>query len=509
MIKIYFTFFIAIITFSYSTAQAPEIEWLKTYGGSNSDTGYSIRTTTDGGYVVTGTTFSDDGDVTVQFGNGDFWVIKLNSIGEIEWEKSIGTIDNDYSFSIEQTSDGGYIIVGLTGDAFGDNTYFFTVKLFSNGDIQWQNTFGGSSIDVATSVKETNDGGFIITGHTQSSDGDVSQNQGSVDIWVIKISSLGQLIWEKSFGGSGFDQSVDIQLTNDGGFIVVGHTTSNDGDVSNNNGFFDFWIFKISNSGLLQWEKSFGGSNEETARSVKQTNDGDYIVVGSTKSDDGDISELKGIEDFWVIKLTENGDLIWEKTYGGTQIDRAWYVQLTSDNNYVVVGETYSDDGDVSINQGLSDVWIIKISENGELLWEKTIGGTAIDEARNIQETNDGGLIISGYTYSNDGDIMINQGENDFLIVKLGPDNLSNSSHINLPTIDIYPNPAQDFLYINVEKYNTNQEIKIVDVLGNTLYSQVLMDSKTKIDMSSFSSGVYLVKFKDKNYTKTIKIIKK
>jgi len=496
------------MTYSFSIAQAPNIEWLKTFGGSSGDLGYSVRVTSDGGYIVSGTTYSNDGDVSQQNGNGDFWIVKLNAIGNIEWERSIGTIDNDYSYGIEQTSDGGYIAVGLTGNALGGNTYFYVVKLFPNGDIQWENTFGGSQMDVATSVKQASDGGYIVTGFSESSDGDISSSNGWLDFWVIKISSTGDLIWEKTFGGTGIDQSTDIQLTSDGGFIVVGTTTSNNGDVSSNNGDYDFWIIKISNIGDLIWEKTYGGTGEDVARSVKQTNDGSFIVAGFTKSSDGDVSNLIGEEDFWVIKLSENGNLIWEKTFGGTQSDTAWYVQLSSDNNIIVVGSTYSDDGDVSINQGGEDVWVIKISQNGDLHWEKTIGGSGDEAGRSIQETNDGGIIISGYTFSNDGDITINQGEYDSLVIKLGSDNLYKPNFNNQQSVDLYPNPVENFLNIDVKNYNPNQEIKIIDVLGNTLNSQVLMDSKNKIDISSLSNGVYLVIFKDKNYSKITKIIK-
>ncbi len=510
MMKKYFVFFISIATLSLSQAQAPEIEWLKTYGGSNADSGLSIKTTTDGGYIVTGTTFSDDGDVSVQYGNGDFWVVKLNSIGDIEWEKSIGTIDNDYSLSIEQTSDGGYIVVGLTGTPItGSNSLFYVVKLFSNGNIQWQNTFGGSNFDFARRVKETNDGGFIIAGTVFSNDGDVSVQYGNGDFWIIKISNIGDLIWEKSYGGSAFDELSDIQLTNDGGYIIVGTTASVDGDVTNNNGSFDVWVIKVSSEGALLWEKTYGGSGVDNAQSVKQNIDGTFIVVAHTNSNDGDVSEPIGASDFWVIKLNENGNLIWEKTYGGTQTDAARYVQLTNDGNIVVVGFTKSNDVDVTNNQGDKDVWIIKIDQNGELIWEKTIGGSDEDEGWNVQETNDGGLVISGITFSSDGDITINQGENDILVIKLAPDNLSNQTFDNQLNYDLYPNPVENFLHIDVNNYNALQEIEIIDILGKTYYSEKLEGNKTTIDVRNLSKGVYLVKLKGKNEIQTIKFLKK
>ena len=368
----FITIFFALILFNglnnKSHAQAPAIEWQKCLGGTSWDYAKSIQQTSGGGFIVAGETWSNDGDVSGNHGIVDSWIVKLNSSGDIIWQKCFGGTDDDVAFSIQQTSDGG----------------------------------------------------FIVAGGTFSNDGDVSGNHGIVDSWIVKLNSSGDIIWQKCFGGTDDDVAFSIQQTSDGGFIVAGGTFSNDGDVSGNHGIVDSWIVKLNSSGDIIWQKCFGGTDDDVAFSIQQTSDGGFIVAGYTSSNDGDVSGNHGSWDSWVVKLNSSGDIEWQKCLGGTDNDEAKSIQQTSDGGYIVAGETWSNDGDVSGNHGNSDYWVVKLNSSGDIEWQKCLGGTVKDIAKTIQQTSDGGFIVAGYTNSNDGDVSGIHGDYyDFWVVKL------------------------------------------------------------------------------------------
>ncbi len=276
---------------------AGDLEWEKNYGGSGLDKASAIRQTPDGGYVVIGTAGTNDGDIAGNNGDRDYWIIKLDVTGDIEWQKNYGGSDGDYTSSIELTTDGGYIVGGYTasndGDVSGNNGErdYWIVKLDMAGDLEWEKNYGGSGWDSAYSIKQTPDGGYIVAGTADAGDGDVGGNNGGGDYWIIKLDMAGDLEWEKNYGGSVSDIAFSMELTPDGGYIIAGYSDSNDGDVGGNNGVFDYWITKFNIAGDLEWEENYGGSEGEFARAVQVTSDGGYIVVGRN-----DI-------DYWVLKF--------------------------------------------------------------------------------------------------------------------------------------------------------------------------------------------------------------
>src|SRR6266542_835053 len=237
----------------------------------------------------------------------------------IEWQKIYGgapgsAVSASYApaaFSIQQTVDGGYIVAGYSYN-YNDNREdsncpfeynYLVVKLNSRGIIQWQKCLGGSNEDYAYSVQQTADGGYIVAGYSSSNDGDVTNNHGSVDYWVVKLDSLGTIQWQKCLGGSRDEEGYSIQQTADGGYIVAGSTGSKDGDVTNNHGKTDYWIVKLDSTGIIQWQKCLGGTHDDEALSIQQTADGGYIVAGSTGSNDGDVTNNPNFADNWVVKL--------------------------------------------------------------------------------------------------------------------------------------------------------------------------------------------------------------
>jgi hypothetical protein len=278
-------------------------------------------------------------------------------------------------------------------------------------------TFGGSDYDRCYASIPTGDGGYYLIGRTWSNNGDVTGNHGKYDIWVVKIDSALNLRWQKSFGGSSWENGFSGDLTFDGGCIVAGSTNSVNGDVQGVHGGNDFWVLKIDANGALQWQKCFGGKKDDYAASVRQTSDTGYIIAGSTTSVDGEVTDNHGLSDFWIIKLDKGGNLQWQKSFGGSKFDEASSVIQTSDGGYLVGGSTESDDGDVTgYHQGEDpdhppyDYWVVKLDESGTLKWQKCYGGSEDDQLNSITPTADGGYVAAGYSESSDGDLTGNYG---------------------------------------------------------------------------------------------------
>jgi uncharacterized delta-60 repeat protein len=371
---------------SATTATIHRVCWAKTYGGTGEDGAWSVQQTSDGGYIVTGYTSS--------FGTSgnDFWVLKLNSTGGVTWQKTYGGSGNDIPCSILQTADGGYVLAGST-DSFSGSYDFWILKLNSSGSVVWQKTYGGSGLDWVNSIQQTSDGGYIVAGYTSSFGVDV------YDFWVLKLDSNGGVAWQRTYGGDGDDRAYSIQQTSDGGYIVAGSTTSSSfGAVG-----WDFWVLKLNSTGGVTWQKAYGNGFYDFAYSVQQTADGGYILAGSTNS--------SGVVpwDLWVLKLYGNGSMDWQKTYGGSGTDEAYSIQQTADGGYIVAGYTESFGT-------AGDFWVLKLNSAGSVEWQKAYGGSGGDMACSVQQTSDGGYIVAGYTES------FGTVGGDLWVVKLGFD---------------------------------------------------------------------------------------
>ncbi len=411
---------------SNGAAAESRIIWQKVLGGTDVDEARSIQETSDGGYIVAGYTWSNDEDVIGNHGNYDAWVVKLDRDGNVIWKKALGGSGSDEAYSVQQTTDEGYIVAGYTnssdGDVSGNHGGYdaWVVKLSNTGDIVWQKTLGGSNNDGAYSIQQTSDGGYIVAGYTSSNDGDVSGSRKGEDLWVVKLNKDGDIAWEKAIEKFGDDEAQSVQQTSDGGYIVVGYTVSSGEDLHKSGKVY--WVIKFDSSGNTLWKKEFGGTNDDIAQSVQQTSDGGYIVAGYTWSNIGDVSGNHGGWDYWVIKLDENGNLVWQVPLGGSDYDYAYSVQQTSDGGYIVAGQAKSNDKDVSRNHGGYDAWVVKLDKNGDIAWKKAFGGTNYDGAFSVQQTSDGNYVMAGYTGSNDGDVSESHGNYDFWIVKFADD---------------------------------------------------------------------------------------
>lgn len=418
-----------VFNFSNSQNGCFEIDWEQNYGGSDRDWGDDLIITSDGGYAMTGYSRSSDVDVNSNNGDWDFWVIRLDEMGTLLWERNYGGSANDEATSIEQTTDGGFVIAGSTlsndGDVTDNNGIedFWIIKLDASGNLQWQQTYGGSEVDRAESVKQTADGGYVVAGFSASQNGDASENNGNFDMWLIKLDAGGNLQWEENFGGSGPDWCFEMELASDGGYILTGSTISTDGDVLENNGFYDYWIVKTDSNGAMEWSQNYGGSGEDRSYFIKEAPDGGFLISGTTYSNDGDVSSNNGGADFWVIKIDDSGNLLWEESLGGQGSEWAWAVDFTMDGGIVVTGRTNTNNGsgDVSAINGGADFWLVKLSADGVMEWENAFGGSTNEVPYAIFETEDSGFVIAGYATSSDGDVENNYGEWDYWVLKLKP----------------------------------------------------------------------------------------
>ncbi|MDD3187355.1 MAG: hypothetical protein PHD02_02650 [Bacilli bacterium] len=276
-------------------------------------------TTSDGGYLISGYTSSNNGDITDgNNGSNAVFVIKLDNTGQIEWNKTYGGTGDDRSTNLITTSDGDYLISGYTSSNNGDITDgnngsndVFVIKLDNTGQIEWNKTYGGTGDDRSTNLITTSDGGYLISGITASKDGDITDgNKGLYDAWILKIDSSGILNWNKTYGGTGDDSPIDLITTSDGGYLIGGVTNSNDGDIAGGNkGLYDAWILKIDSSGILNWNKTYGGSSSDRSTNLITISDGGYLISGITNSNDGDITDgNNGSYDSWLFTIDKNGN---------------------------------------------------------------------------------------------------------------------------------------------------------------------------------------------------------
>jgi hypothetical protein len=345
------------------------LSWIRIFGGTKYKYGNSVQQTTDGGYIITGSA------------NSDVWLAKTDSCGSLVWDKTFGPPEGAFGNSVQQTTDGGYIITGLTGSPGTGKGDVWLVKTDASGNKAWDKTFGGTERDEGASVQQTSDGGYVITGYTES------YGAGNADIWLVKTDASGNKAWDKTFGGADLDYGNSVQQTTDGGYIIVGTTCTYEVNSS------DVRLFKTDSAGNTVWDKTFGAASVwDEGNSVKQTTDGGYIVLGSR-----------------LVKTDASGSKVWDKTLGGGV---AWYagnsVQQTTDGGYIVAGTIHS------YVAGDADFALLKTDASGNGIWFKTFGTPNLDFGTSVQQTTDGGYIMTGYSHPN------GEGNADAWLIKTG-----------------------------------------------------------------------------------------
>lgn len=324
----------------------------------------------------------------------------------------------DVPLKIIKTRDDGYALCGSTSSNDGDvsgnhgDLDYWIAKVDSLGTLLWQKCLGGTCEDVPNDIIITSDSGYLFTGSSCSSDGNTTLNHGHLDCWMVKLDREGNIQWQRSFGGRLHDIGASVKQTNDGGYIVGATSSYRDGDVQCNlQGWCDAWIFKLNASGDIEWQKCYGGSNSAGPNEILTTSDGGYIFAGGTDSNDGDVSGNHGKYDIWVVKLDVWGNLQWQKCYGGSQDDNTNFIRESANGTFLVGGNTFSYDGDVTGNHSYPttyDAWLLRISPSGDLLWKQCIGGDFYDGFLDLIQTPVGKITLLGSstTGNHSGDVQ-------------------------------------------------------------------------------------------------------
>jgi len=416
------------------------VDFTNVYGGSEDDTFHDVTATNDGGFIALGYSQSIDGDITDNTTQVNrYWLVKTDSEGIIQWSKTYGGTDDDRGEEVIQTSDGGYAMIGYSRSNDGDvstNEGFqdhWIVKLDAQGEIEWQKSYGFAGSDQAFSIIQTSDGGYFTSGfldvtasngegndllETEEEDSSRATLHGVGEFWGHKLDANGNKEWRRYFGGTNNDRAYATLQADDGGILMIGASESNDFDISNAKGSYDFWVVRIDASGNLLWERSYGGSEIDIAYAATKTPDGNYVIAGDTRSNDGDVTEFNGNADVWVIKINDQGTLLWEKTLGGTNFDTARAITATVDG-LAITGSSRSNDIDVTANAGQNDIWIALLNTDGNLQDQRSIGGDGIDFGLGIASNDQGAIIVAGETQSNTGELTSSNGSLDAVLIKI------------------------------------------------------------------------------------------
>jgi hypothetical protein len=424
--------FTLVLTLLVTPPLFAQQRWQKTYGGRASDYGSSVRQTTDGGYIIAGTTGS--------FGvGGSVYLIKTNTFGDTLWTKALGGDSTDAGYSVQQTSDGGYIIAGMTNYSSTGTGDVYLIKTNAFGDTLWAKAFGGDSTDAGYSVQQTPDGGYIIAGFT------ISFGAGGYDVYLIKTNVSGDTLWTRTYGGTDDDYGYSVQQTLDGGYIIAGTTDSYGA------GFRNVYLIKTNSQGDTLWTRTYGGTGYDMGYSVQQTSDGGYIVAGVTGS-----FGING--NVYLIKTNATGDTLWTRNYGGMDNEWGQSVQQTSDGGYIIAGFT------CFYMARTYNVYLIKTNATGDTLWTRNYGGIRDDWGCSVQQTSDGGYIIAGFTWS------FGVGNEDIYLIKT--DAFGNSGVEEKPEgngqkavsrIKIMPNPFTSFAEVPGQEKET---FELYDIAG-------------------------------------------
>ena len=527
-----FIFWLLSFLLSLAQAQAPAIEsWDRRFGGTNGDGVLAVFATYDGGVLLGGASRSNiSGNKTqanwdVAMHSADFWVVKIDANGSKEWDKRFGGTSDDAINSICATTDHGYILGGTSASGIGgDKTEacwggcdFWVVKIDSAGNKQWDKRFGGTLNDILTSVQQTKDGGYIMGGYSNSPvSGDKTQPNWDVsnfddDYWVVKIDSHGNKQWDKRFGGLQEDGLISMYQTYDGGYMLAGSSHSGQsGDISDTSyGNFDYWVVKIDSLGNKEWDKRYGGTADDELAGMLALPDSGYILAGTSSSGIGGNKTSLGCgnDEYWAVKINALGVVKWDKAYGGLQDDDLRSIAQTKDNGMLMAGfsDSHPSCDKTEANLGYSQSWIIKTDSAGNKQWDKTIFTLGFGELEGYAtETSDGCYVIAnsstaavgGYKTQTPWDTI-----GDYWAVKFcfegTPERINNLPDTKL-SLSIYPNPFNSELDITLTQQNLHSAAVIItNILGQTIYTQhetnLSPTYTTMLDLSYLPNGVYFL----------------
>ncbi|MCK5035633.1 MAG: T9SS type A sorting domain-containing protein [Candidatus Sabulitectum sp.] len=470
-----------VLFFSQSVfAQPPATEWTQAIGGPSAEAAYSVIQTSNGDFVVVGITDSYGS------GNGDIYMVKTDSSGDTIWWRAFGGTEVDQGYSVQETSDGGFIIAG-SSKSFGAGDYeAYLVKTSSSGNVEWSKVYGGTYPEHGNSVLQTSDGGYIVAGSTSSF------GAGGIDVYLVKTDASGIVMWAKAFGGTGDEEAQSIQQTDDGGYIIAGRTTSSGAGSS------DVYLIKTDSDGNSLWTRTFGGSSYDNANSVEQTSDGGYIITGRYES-------ANSVIKLYLIKTDSYGDAVWSKTIECNDYAVGESVGETTDGGFIIAGFTVF--GTTNI-----DALLIKTDVNGDTLWTAAYGGTGSEAGYSVQQTNDEGYIIAGMTNSPGADSI------DVYLIKLETDTGIEEAHGVNPMLALEtagPNPFSSSLTITYSiPEQSRVELAVFDLTGR-LVEELVNDQRSGGTHSVVWSptvetpnGYYLIRLDACGFSKAVRCLR-
>ncbi|MFH2111222.1 MAG: CARDB domain-containing protein [Candidatus Bathyarchaeota archaeon] len=393
-------------------------EWSKDIGGEDTEHFKAIQETTDGGFIIVGYVELWTRD------DRELYMVKTDSMGDIEWSQVYGDVKDDDAYDVVQTSDGGYLVAGGTKSYGAGLTDLWVMRTDGQGELLWEKILGGAKDDVAYSITSLAGGDYLLAGST------ASYGSGSSDVWVLKINDEGEVLWNITLGGPKNDIGREIITTADDGFIIVGDTSSYGA------GWSDVWLIKMNADGSVSWNQTYGGSANDSGRSVKETSEG-YVIAGNSDSFGSNLVEG------YIVKADAEGNLVWEKTFGGSSDDYAESVELLADEGYLVTGYT------TSTGTGESDVWLFSLSGDGDLVDETFYGGSMRDRMYQVHATSDGGYILVGFTWS------FGSGGNGYLI-KITMEQPKKPAEFKLSNLAVSPTTVETGKTVTVSVTVTN-----------------------------------------------------
>jgi hypothetical protein len=502
----------------YSNAQHIQFNWQGCYNGPLDDEIFDVVSTGDG-YMMVGS-YEKNSNIPPSYFENDVWLIKTDLTGNFLWQKFLGGSNSDAGVRIFPTQDGNYLIAGgsvssdgdISNDPYPQSDDYWIIKINGNGSIIWDRILGGNGKDQIRNGTLTTDGGFVALGYTSSDDGDISHYYGAYDMWMIKLNANGEKVWDFTIGTSWFDDSQAIIQTSEGGYLIGGSSIIESGgniDCTPFNNNSEVVVFKLDSNANIQWQHCYGGSGNDGVADFIELKDG-YLIAAQGESADGDLtgSGWHGDMDVWLIKVDFNGNIIWQKCFGGSDYDYPSRIFKTSDSTLIIFGTTRSFDGDVvgnhSLEVGIPDIWMLKVSLTGNLTWQQCIGGQG-EEWINfgvIQRSNVDYVLTGTISSGQSGDIIcgssqvINYGAWAFSIT-------DTTTYDELPyagykpaSFKVYPNPASDYVVFEQlglkEQKQEENNIQIRNIFGDMVETLEIIENKAIWSLEKVKSGVYL-----------------
>ncbi|MDX5443418.1 MAG: T9SS type A sorting domain-containing protein [Hymenobacteraceae bacterium] len=486
-----------------SFAQAPLIVWDKTFGGTGSEFFTTMQQTSDGGIILGGYSTSPQGGMKSEPSRddsltrrGDYWIVKTDANGVKQWDKTFGANHWDQLNVVKQTSDGGYILGGSSQSdqnndksqaSFG-GTDGWLIKVDANGNKLWDKVYGSTLWDGILDLQQTTDGGFILglVSHSPQGGNKTQNTYGFYDYWIVKTDAQGNIVWDKTFGGLDDDALVALQQTSDGGYILGGNSRSgiNGNKTAPFQGNNDYWIVKLDANGNKVWDKAYGTIANDIFTSILHTSDGGYIIGGHTTGSGRDKSQpSKGYADFWILKLDSNGNKVWDKTIGGPSTDGLSSIKQTIDGGYVACGISYSGIGGdkTEASRGFDDFWIVKLDVNGNIQWDKTIGGNDLDQPYQILQLSDGSYLVGGVSTSDPGADKTDPhlGFGEYWLVKLTAGGTTATASEVEAAYELYQNFPNPFAVNTAIRFRLPKQEQVELLIFNSLGQVVARHQQT------------------------------